>query len=110
MQADIVKLGNTLPVILHRDSSSVSVTVGVGTVGITVDEVGSGVNDRVGSLDSLCLDIGEREFLGLTGLGGGRLGVPCRVGVVQGAEVRLDGPWTVDGGLGHGVSDRHDRI
>ena len=53
VQTDVVKLGDTLSLIRNGGSAS----IGLGTV--SVDQVGSSVNNRGGSLDSLGLHTGK---------------------------------------------------
>ena len=96
VKTDVIKLVDTLPIILD-DSRSTS------TIGrtITVQQVASGISDRSSGLDGFCLDVCQRKFLGLSGFGCGGLVVVGGVGSIEGTEVGLDSPWTVDSGLCH---------
>lgn len=91
MKTDVVELADTLLILCNLD-------LGI-SISVAVQQVGSGGSDRGGSLDGFSLDTSERELLGLTGFGSGRLGVEGRISGIEGAEVGLDGPWAIDSGL-----------
>ena len=60
MKTDIIKLVDTLPIIFDNSSSS---------VGVTVQQVGSGVSDCCSGLDGFSLNASERDLLGLSSFG-----------------------------------------
>jgi len=73
VETDVIKLVDTFPIVLNGSNSS---------VGVSIQQVASGVCDRGSGLDGLSLDTCERDLFGLSGFGSGGLLVKSAVSCV----------------------------
>jgi len=73
VKTDVIKLVDTLPIIFDGSNSS---------VGVSIQQVASGVGDCGSGLDGFSLDACERDLFSLSGFGSGGLLVEGAVSCV----------------------------